>query len=174
MLTCDLVVLSAHAVHLRIGTSALSAPVAALVRGDACSEPLRLVHEQAAHAEEWLRTVAPPPEALPHGATVRAAFAAFDSDHFFSFLIGSALLERLLNELAGSKSGGSALLKDLIVHPEVASRLGVASVETLLALFSPTALNLRNLVVRSPSPPAARLPRLPCCGLRRATCCRCR
>ena len=142
-LVCDLTVLGARSIRFRVSHSTLSQPVASMLQGDACAKA-------ADEAHEWLQAGATPPRDVPHADGVAAAFgAAASGEPYLAFVLASALIERLLNELchgSGGSGGGGVLLKDLISHPTVAARLGSEAVETLTALFSPKALNLRNLV----------------------------
>lgn len=159
MLVCDVIVTGPNCVWLRIAESALSLGVASLLAGDddACSDEVRQLRDQARIADVWLQRDDPPSAAgLPHGHALNACFtSARAGEHYLSFVRGSALLERLLNDLvaasksggdANSSSGGGVLLKDLIAHPEVVNRLGADTAAAFHVLFSPRALNLRNLV----------------------------
>ena len=101
--------------------------------------------------------------ALPHGAAAESAFRHFFAyDAFASFVMAVAVLERALLELvtlAPTASGErrkptGVLLKDLIASDPVHAALGTGAVGHLHALFSPMALNLRNLVWHGFLPPA--------------------
>ena len=151
-LICDLVPSSRSqhgipGVSIRIAESTLSPPVASILR-DTQAEPLCELQVLAAQAEAWLSSGAPLVSALPHARGMDVAFLAYvRGDDYDAFIIGSALLERVLNDIVngGKTSGGGALLKDLIVHPEIDRRLGATSCAALATLFSPKWLNLRNL-----------------------------
>ena len=97
----DLTVVAPRSVRFRIGTSTLSPPVASVLRGDTCAAA-------ATDADAWLRAGVTLPSALPHGDAIATAFDAAATDSSYqSFVVASALIERVLNDLCvGDRSGG--------------------------------------------------------------------
>lgn len=139
-LLVDLLVLPSSHVRLRVAASRLTPAVSARLGSSLSGLWSELGGPPGGHVVE-------PLAGLPYNDELHAVEAAAAAgDLHFSFLIGSALLERLLNELVGGGGRAGLLLKDLIAHKEVERRLGACAVAWLSALFSPSSLNLRNLI----------------------------
>ena len=94
------------------------------------------------------------PLALLHRGVLQACMtAARDGDSYLAFVLGTALLERVLTELlrvvcavAGRCPPREALLKDIVASAELRDSLGAGATCTLVAFCSPSCLNARNLV----------------------------
>ena len=124
--------------------------------------PLDWCRHVATLAGSWLGSWhGTPPTAscheLPHGDAVISVFAAAARGHLYeATLLSVAVLERVLSELiavacasdGGARLPSGGLLKDMIALLQTGRRdlLGGGAADVLATLFSPTSLNLRNLV----------------------------
>lgn len=155
----------AHEIHDLLGRYDSSQP--STCRGDAKSaaqelllqacEAGELLSTRLCHvatlAETWLSAECSSSAytSLPHHAALHAAFEHFfSSDELAAYLVASALLERVLLEVAslvrtnaGRRPPSGTLLKDLVSNDELRQPLGTGAMELLAVLCSPAQLNLR-------------------------------